>query len=90
MCIESRDENQQRRGFGIELSCNLESAEPRHLDVEEDNVGLRIDDGRGCGQAILRLACDFDVRLLGEPAPKFVTCRSFIVDDKGTDHAASR
>ena len=72
---------------------HLEAAEPRHLDVEEDDVRLQPVDGRQRFDAVAGLADDLDAADLSEQVAELVAGQLFVVDEHGAQvhgHAVTR
>ena len=61
---------------------DLEAIDFRHLDIEEDEVGVGIVDGAQRFGAVRTFGYHFDVGVLGEQRPHALTRELFVVDDR--------
>src|SRR6185436_8455764 len=73
----------------VELGQQVEAAAPRHLDVEEHEVGRELLDARPRLVDVAGLADDLDGGKYLEQAPQLAARERFIVDDQRL-HAGSR
>ena len=78
-------EDDGRHVVAVEVLDDVEAVHARHLDVEEDEVGLLALDHLDGARAVGAGADDFDVGLLGEQGGDAVTRQLLVVDDEGAD-----
>jgi hypothetical protein len=65
------------------------TGEPRHLDVEEDDIGRRVARKSERRDRVLGLADDVDA-VLAEEVPQLRPGGRLVVDDQGADGTSSR
>lgn len=78
--IVRSNENHRRHVVGADGVDHGESVARRHLDVEENKIGLEFLDGGDRGVATGGFADDLDVGLLTKKALDFAARRSFVVN----------
>ena len=64
---------------------DVEPVEVRHLDVQEDEVGLELLDRENGLAAVAAFAHDLDLRLLGQEAAQPLAREGLVVHDEGSD-----
>ena len=92
------DKHHRRHPFGADLSNDLEAGQARHLDVEEDERGLEVEDRAHRGGAVLRVTHDLDAGPVRQQEPDTFPRERFVVDDEDAErlcgghghHAGSR
>ena len=62
---------------------HLETGQPRHLDVEEDQIGLQSLDDVQRLEAIARLTDDLDAADLSEQEPQLIARQLLVVHENG-------
>jgi hypothetical protein len=67
---------------GQEASRDLEARQSRHLDVQEDEVGLGALDRRQRLEAVARLGDDFDIVQVLELVAQLLAGERFVVDNQ--------
>ena len=78
------DENGDGHLVGADGFDDTKAIHLRHLDVEEDEVGVGAADGFNGGFAIAALTDDIDVRLVLEQTQERLAGKGLIIDDEGT------
>ena len=67
----------------------LQAADPRHLDIEEDHIRLQpVDRGDGF-DGIGAFAQHIDIRRLLQQAPQFLAGQRFVIDNQDIQHAGA-
>jgi hypothetical protein len=83
--IVRRDENDRRQLCAFEIVHDLEAVHARHLDVEEDEIGLGPVDHLDGARAVGADADDFNVGLQLEQCLKAIARELLIVNDHGSN-----
>ena len=82
MLIIRGDEDDVRRRARVEHPArDLEAGQPRHLHVEEHEVGLQAVDGRQRFHAVARLSDDLDPAQLSEQKSQLIPGQLLVVDE---------
>ena len=83
--LERGDEDDRRRRRAADGAGDVEPVERRHLDVEEDEVGVLARDRLQRGGAVVALADEVDVRMRGEERAQPPAGQRLVVDDERAD-----
>jgi hypothetical protein len=82
-----KDDLRQRRG--VDHADHFETAEARHLDVEENHVGAEAMDRRQPLDGVGAFAQDLDVGGSSQQRLEFLARGRFVIDDQCGQHGAS-
>ena len=74
-----------RRVAALERLDDIEAVHVRHLDVEEDEIGILVVDGAERFGSVGALGDDFDVVVLGEQSAHALARELFVVNDCDAD-----
>ncbi len=82
-----RHEHDDRRA--VKQRQHLETVELRHLDVEEEDVGIVLRHRAHGLESVRAFGSDLEVLVGGEILPQDVAGRRLVVNNHGADHAGS-
>src|SRR5579864_488984 len=80
LIVSGREDN-HRHLFGSQLLEDLKSIQPRHLDVEQNQIGVINADGRDGLFAVLTLRHNLDVGLRGKKYAEFFSSQPLVIRD---------
>src|SRR6267143_3510713 len=80
--IEGRDKNNDRQRTRHETFHDSEAIDPRHLDIEQEQVGTELLHGLKSGCPIRALAYGLNPALLAQHAPEPAPGEWFVVNDE--------
>ena len=87
--VRGHEHDGGRVGALAHEGCRLDAAQPRHLDVEEDDVGREVAGEIERLPRAGRLADDMHSGLAGEQVRQLRPRRRFVVDEQRADHRAT-
>ena len=80
----SRQEDNARQSFLGQRAENLKTVHARHLYIEEDEVGQKLEDLRHRGQTVWAFAHDLDIRALPQSHTNTAAGEWLVIDNQHT------
>ena len=85
MLVVGGHDHDDRELAALQFPDHIEAAHPRHLEVEEDNIGLETGDLAECFLAVLGFAYDLHIADLLKFLPKYLPGDRLVVHDQALD-----